>query len=1050
MIEALKTDLKPLKIVDASAGSGKTYRLVKEYLRLLLNESEDVKRFARIIAMTFTNKAAIEMKIRIVRALDELSHPHLYGEKSLKFGKELSDELKVKPEQIHERSKFILKSILHSYEDFYVMTIDKFNLKLIRSFSRDLDLPNDFDVILEEKLLIEQVVDTIMNKIGATGLTNLTETVFKYAQNNLDEGEKWNFRDKLVEFGTLLNKEKDQDLIEKLMQLDFSTQRFMQLKTAFTQTNELFLSKCKAVFERFIAHNIPTSSLPGGSNLLNKYKAMNQLNAYPNDGFFTDTFINNIVDPTPKNKTYPDDLKLASIELVKYYDETKASYFLQKHFLANFYNMALLKFMAMELFDIKKSEQLIRISEFNKLIADLVKNENAPFIYERLGVRYKNFLLDEFQDTSRLQWLNMVPLIHESISKLDKNLIVGDPKQSIYRFKNGVAEQFVALPKIYNPENEPSITKNSSYFEEMGEVDFLKENWRSSKSIVAFNNDLFPLLKEHLSNEAKDFYKSIHQNVVSKQVGLVNVFSKEIEDEEIDIIAKIIEKIEQCEKDGFKRGDICILGDRNKQTNSWANALSEKGYKVVSADSLLIKHDLKIKLIISYFKLRLNPSNASEQRKFIDIYYRIKKEETFVGMQRFLEEKTTKEGRKYFFLNFDAFVITTFQHLTDFYCKYENLYDLTQSFYSFLNWNELENPYLHHFADFVHDFELKKGPDLKDFLKHFEVLKSKTAIQIPESDDAIKIMTIHKSKGLEFPVVILPDINFTTELKSFKKYLFETDGTILYSTLKEESPIPMISELHKTELNQQFTDVLNLCYVAFTRPESRLYVLNYFTKKGFGKIIHECFKKIPGALITSDKMLSIDLGEASVKEHKKTKESAFFIPENFSDVLWYPEIALQDKKEMTQQDYLSNEQRFGNQFHLAIDQISDATQIEKTLNQLINQGEIERSFKIEMSQKLALLFANKIYLSLFENATEILSEQSILIDSQTTKRPDKIILKEQETIVIDYKTGSAKTNHSQQIIQYISLMNEMNFPSVRGYIYYSTTNELIEINPLAL
>jgi CRISPR/Cas system-associated exonuclease Cas4 (RecB family) len=260
----------------------------------------------------------------------------------------------------------------------------------------------------------------------------------------------------------------------------------------------------------------------------------------------------------------------------------------------------------------------------------------------------------------------------------------------------------------------------------------------------------------------------------------------------------------------------------------------------------------------------------------------------------------------------------------------------------------------------------------------------------------------------------------------------------------------MISELHKTELNQQFTDVLNLCYVAFTRPESRLYVLNYFTKKGFGKIIHECFKKIPGALITSDKMLSIDLGEASVKEHKKTKESAFFIPENFSDVLWYPEIALQDKKEMTQQDYLSNEQRFGNQFHLAIDQISDATQIEKTLNQLINQGEIERSFKIEMSQKLALLFANKIYLSLFENATEILSEQSILIDSQTTKRPDKIILKEQETIVIDYKTGSAKTNHSQQIIQYISLMNEMNFPSVRGYIYYSTTNELIEINPLAL
>lgn len=1050
MTEALKTDLKPLKIVDASAGSGKTYRLVKEYLLLLLNESEDVKRFSRIIAMTFTNKAAIEMKIRIVRALDELSHPLIYGEKSISFSKELSEELNVKPEIIHQRSKLILKSILHSYEDFYVMTIDKFNLKLIRSFSRDLDLPNDFDVILEEKLLIEQVVDTIMNKIGSTGLTNLTETVFKYAQNNLDEGEKWNFRDKLVEFGTLLSKEKEQALIEKLMQLDFSTQRFMQLKTAFNQTSEIFLNKCKAVFSQFNSLNIPVNNLPNASGLQSKYEALNKLVTYPDDGFFTKTFIKNIYENTPKGKIFPDEIKQATIDLYEYYNETKASFFLQKHFLSNFYNMALLKFMALELFDIKKSEQLIRISEFNKLIADLVKNENAPFIYERLGVRYKNFLLDEFQDTSRLQWLNMVPLIHESISKLDKNLIVGDPKQSIYRFKNGVAEQFVALPKIYNPENESSIAEHSIYFDKMGEVDFLKDNWRSAQSIVSFNNALFPVLKELLSDEAKDFYKSIQQNVVSKEIGLVDVISKEIEDEELDIIEKIIEKIKDCEKDGFSRGDICILGDQNKQTNRWANALTDKGYKVVSADSLLIKYDLKIKLIVSYFKIRLNPSNSSEQRKFIDLFFRIKKEETFVGLNHYLEEKTTKEGRKYSFLNFDKFIVAEFNQLSQYYCKYENLYDLTQTFYGIMNWNELENPYLHHFADFVHDFELKKGPDLKDFLSHYDVQKSKTAIQIPESDDAIKIMTIHKSKGLEFPIVILPTINFSTELKTTKKYLLETNDTIIYSTIKEDSPIPMISELHKTEYDQQFTDVLNLCYVAFTRPESRLYVLNYFTKKGFGKIIHESFKKMKEATINTDAYLTIQMGETVQKGLKKTKASSFFVPENFSSVLWYPEIALQDKKEMYQHDYLSDEQRFGNQFHLALDQITDENQMDSMLTQLINQGEIERGFKKQIEEKLQQLYANKNYTSLFNNAIELLSEQSILIDSQTTKRPDKIILKEQETIVIDYKTGSAKPNHTLQMTEYISLFNKMNYPKVKGYIYYSTTNELIEINPLML
>lgn len=1050
MSEAVIPVNKTLKIVDASAGSGKTYNLVKEYLELVLSEKDDVKRFSRIIAMTFTNKAAIEMKIRIVKALDELSYPQLNINKNEKLIEDLAHSLTTSVEELHRRAKMCLKAVLHSYEDFFVMTIDKFNLKLIRSFSRDLDLPADFDVILEEKILIEQVVDTIMNKIGSAGLNTLTETVFKYAQHNLDEGEKWNFRDKLVEFGSLLSKEKDQELIGKLMQLDFSLDRFHILKSTFNHLNASFTNKCKAVYTLFSSLNIPATSLPNSSNQVRKYEAINSLSSYPDDAFFTKTFTDSLYNETPKGKVFPDNLKKATTELFDYYNQTKASYFIQKHFLANFYNMALLKFMAMELFDIKKNEQLIRISEFNQLIADLVKNENAPFIYERLGVRYKNFLLDEFQDTSRLQWLNMAPLIHESLSNGDKNLIVGDPKQSIYRFKNGVAEQFVALPSIYNPEGEPEIEKRSAYFRSMGNISFLTNNWRSTKEIVEFNNALFPLLKEKLAVDAQKFYTSIKQDVTSEKKGLIDVISKEVEDEEIDIISEIIEKIKACENDGFKRGDICLLGDRNKQTNLWANALTEKGYKVVSADSLLIKHDLKIKLVISFFKLRLNPSYSSEQKKFIDLFFRIKGIETYSGMKTYLEERISKEEKKYQFLNFDVFIIDQFQQVSKFYCKYENLYDLTQLFYKLLNWNELENPYLHHFADFVHDFELKKGPDLKDFLAHFDIQKSKTAIQIPESDDAIKIMTIHKSKGLEFPVVILPNINFSIELKASKKYLLETNETILYTTLKEKSPIPVISDLHNEEFNQQFTDVLNLCYVAFTRPESRLYVLNYFTKKGFGKIVHECFKIMPGAKVESEQKVSIVIGEQ--KQHSSTKKdsSKFFIPENFSSVLWYPEIALQDKKEMVQKDYLSNERRFGNQFHIAIDAINELKEIEQTVHSLIQEGLIERSFQEELSEKLIQLFKLPEYVALFKNVTEILSEQSIIIDELTTKRPDKMILKPTETVVIDYKTGIPKPKDISQIDEYITLLNTMNYPNVKGYIYYTNTNELIAINPLML
>ena len=265
--------------------------------------------------------------------------------------------------------------------------------------------------------------------------------------------------------------------------------------------------------------------------------------------------------------------------------------------------------MAKALVTIKKDEQLIRISEFNKLISDLVRNELAPFIYERLGIRFQNFLLDEFQDTSRLQWLNMVPLIRESLSNENKNLIVGDPKQSIYRFKNGVAEQFVALPGVYNPEKHTTIQDHSDYFESMGHVVSLEENYRSSSTIVEFNNTLFPKIKEMLSDEAKDFYNSIVQNPISKLEGFVDILSVPEEKDNTDLVPEIVERIEQCVADGFKLGDICILADLNFKANQWAIELTKRKYKIVSAESLLVQNEIKVKLIVSYLKRRLNPSS---------------------------------------------------------------------------------------------------------------------------------------------------------------------------------------------------------------------------------------------------------------------------------------------------------------------------------------------------------------------------------------------------------------------------------------------------------
>lgn len=1036
--------LKPLKVLNASAGSGKTYNLVKEYILLLLSDEKDLSRFSRIIAMTFTNKAALEMKTRIVRALDELSYPEIFKERSDSYAIEIGKELGVNPEEVHARAQRVLQNILHRYEDFFVMTIDKFNLKLIRSFSRDLDLPNDFDVILNESEVIEQVVDLLLSQLGKKDLENLTSLVFEYAKDNLDEGERWNFRDQLIEFSKILSKEKEQPVINRLMEMDFSIFRRKQLVQTLNDQVEEFLDRCRSVLKKYTDAAVPADLYPGKSTTTKAIEKLGQFDSIPGT-LFSDSILSKAAEEPPKGREFPQDLRKGMLELQGYYDQIAPIYFVGKAFLKNFYNMALLQYLARSLHTVKKEEQLIRISEFNTLISDLVRNEQAPFIYERLGTRFHNFLLDEFQDTSRLQWLNMVPLVHESISNVNKNLIVGDPKQSIYRFKNGVAEQFVALPKIYNPENDPLITERSVYFDEMGHVRSLEDNWRSSPVIVNFNNDLFPVIRDRLPSSSKDFYNSIHQNAKSKLPGLVDIISAEGKMGDLDLVPLIVNKIQECERDGFKRGDICILSDVNYRANTWAVELTKLGYKVVSSESLLVQNEVKVKLVISYLKRRLNPSSSSEKKRFSEIFFRINKQDAFAKYRTYFERKTDADGKEYTFFNDDRFIADHFGSAADFFCKYENLYDLIQSFYSLMKWDELKNPYLHHFADFAHEYELAKGPDLRSFLDHYEEQRNKLAIQMPDSDDAIKIMTIHKSKGLEFPIVILPFMNFDLTIRNGSRFLIEVDDYILYTTLSKTSPISEIRSLNEFELSQILTDKVNQCYVAFTRPIERLYVFNHFEKKHFGVILHDCLSKLPAA--TQDGgTVRIELGttERNATAEKKG-DSSFFIPQSNAETLWFPEISLQDDPDLNRKDLLSDEQRFGNQFHIAMAAIDHPSEIEQKIKYLIQTGEIEEQFSEVITDKIIALFKDENFKSLFDEAIEILNEQSIILDEKNTRRPDKLILKKDRTIIIDYKTGLPVPKYERQMAEYIQTLKRMELPNVKGYLLYTVNNELREI-----
>ncbi len=1070
------TTQKPLKILNASAGSGKTFNLVKEYICLLLGESYKTNRFANIIAMTFTNKAALEMKSRIIQALDELSFPDKYGKKSDDYALLIGDELGADPEEIHVRAQIVLKNILHRYEDFHVMTIDKFNLKLIRSFSRDLNLPNDFEIILNENEVIERVVDTMMSQLGQTDLQKLTDLVFAYAKDNIEEGQKWDFRKDLIQFASILQKENYFAIVEQLMECDFSGETLNSLKFDRKRMTDHFVGKCKLVYQLFINENLSSNELPGGIHTYNPINNLQTHSKIPTDKLFTDSFIKYCSKEAPDKKRFPSNLQEELLNLQKEWEQCIKEYTSISLYIKNFYNMALLQFMAKQLDSVRKDEQLIRISEFNKLISDLVKNEEAPFIYERLGTRFHHFLLDEFQDTSHLQWLNMVPLLHESISQGNKNLIVGDPKQSIYRFKNGLAEQFVALPAIHNPDNDSKVAERSAYFSRMGESFPLEDNWRSSATIVNFNNQFFEILKQELDEEFKPFYNSIAQNPKSKKDGYIEIVSRKLEkEEENNEVKLLLEWIQSCENEEFKRGDICILGNRNIECSGWAISLTENGYEVVSADSLLVDNSPEVQLAIAYLRRRLNPLSENEKRRFGEMYFRMFPSNAYQKYKSYLNEKITEStGKKYRFFNDERFLVDCFGSKLDFFVKYENLYDLIQKFYALIKFDELTNPYLHHLADMAHEYDLNKGPDLKGFLENYSSQGKKSAVQLPESENAIRIMSIHKSKGLEFPVVMIPKMDFDLGINKKTNFLITTKERILYTPQGKNSPVDEIKAFTEQEIGQVKTDVINKCYVAMTRPIERMYINNESDKQSkFSEIFRNILSQIDGEKVEIDGGFKLILGERINKSNEeKTLEAPYFIPKNVNDRLWFPDIALQDQVDLLTSETLTDARRYGNQLHLILSIVNFEDEIESCIESLYKEGQLELEFIDRMKIDMKKIFNDSEYQYLFENSTEILSEQAIIADEFTTIRPDKIIVKDiktqdfktqdfktrdckikdlktdekrQKAIVIDYKTGMPNDKYVTQINQYAFALQEVGYIEVEGYIFYTSTQKLVRV-----
>lgn len=1048
---------KPLLVYSASAGSGKTFSLVQTYLRLVLGvkdeKSFNPNKFAHILAMTFTNKAALEMKERIIEALNDLAYYTSFEEeRRKKVDGVLNEVIKntgLTPQVIQERSKLVLSHILHAFEDFNVLTIDKFSLRLIRTFSRDLDLQENFQITLDLDTMLNEVIDELISKVGRKGEEEITKLALTYAKSNSDDGSRWDFKNSLMKFSKVLTIERNHGFIKELLEGNSNTMSYKDIQAEISKMENAHKEMCLDLYNYF------DSLSPNPDDYFQKQRGIygfiygmkdRTLDKPRIPSSYITAYLDNEerVQKLPMDPVVLDKLR----DLLEVEQEWMSEYFTLSRIRRNFYNLELLKYVSQELERYKERENVIGIFEFGLKISELLSEENAPFVYERLGNRYNHYLLDEFQDTSLLQWRNLIPLVHESIAHNYDNLIVGDPKQAIYRFRNGLVEQFVELPEIYNPENNEDLQQISQYFKQQGVKLELEDNYRSKEEVVRFNNAFFKRFLDLSPENLKKYYVDIEQNPKKGTGGYVNI---QVLDEKLneDIESSyLISQIETCIEDGYFPGDICVLVRSNKEGTRYAKNLIAAGYSIVSSDSLTVSSDALVRLCIDYLNLRRNSSSRSQKIKFATSYYAINGLDPIEEIKKYWIEGNVGQ------LDFEAFVEDTFESKTALFFPYENLYDLGTKFLKLVKKTELENPYFHHLMELFQNFDNKEGPDIRVFLDRWDVKLKSDSIQMPESYDSIKIMTVHKSKGLEFPVVILPNLNWSISPYRGEQFVKADGGRLLYTQLtRDDVGVPeYMGKEYDKEYERILLDELNALYVAFTRPAERMYAL---LEKGtrsktsvyysnVNQLITALFDIWDGEEIQARKAGGVfEVGEALKKERNEESKSNVekITPSNLTDFLWFPEIAFKDA-DAIQDESIKDDIKKGNQLHLLLSKTDDVDEIEHEAKRLVMLGRIDKKWSEELA-KTAVNVLQLLEKGLsISKAIKSLSEQDLIMGEDEVKRPDKIYVFQDKVVVVDFKSGMAQSKYKKQVLSYINDLKDIGYTNVKGYLLYSNNLKL--------
>ncbi|MCF8406047.1 MAG: UvrD-helicase domain-containing protein [Bacteroidales bacterium] len=1049
-------------VYNSSAGSGKTFTLVTEYLSLALSDNG---KFRQILAITFTNKAAQEMKHRVLLALKEIAELNKFPSSgSVKYLLPILEKnTGLDHNEIQQRAERLLSQILHSYDDFAVSTIDSFVHRVIKSFSFDLKIPMNFEVELDTDSLLRKSIDILISKVGSED--KLTSFLVNYIKSQTEEDKSWNIENDLLSASKMLMLEDGQIHIENLKSLSLSdfSEIIQKTHSLVREFEHKITDQAKAAWALILSENIPIDSFYQGKqgigtyfkNLANGLLNKTEPNSYVEKTVSQDKWFAGKIDQVDqasisKNK---DKLLQYFITIQDIAKDGFAKYISYNEILKNLYPLAILNEIEKVIAEYKAENDILLIAEFNKRIASIVLNESVPFIYERIGEKFKHYLIDEFQDTSILQWQNFLPLIENSLSEGYFNLIVGDGKQAIYRWRNGEVEQFIALPQIYKNNGSISQQQQEAALARNYKAKVLSYNFRSKNQIIDFNNSFFDFAKQKLSIPHQKIYQdSIQKSISSFKDGFIQIdfhdnksSSQTFSEFNLENIKRTILSLFD---EGFQPKDVAILCRSNHHASQIAQHLLSNKIEVLSSESLLISSSPEVRLLVAMIQLIINPDDQISKTLVCNWL------EDNGKSNKQLNDHLLNSGTVQIFNKADRDCHPDFfsylhdigypVHISSILSKslYETVEDLARTF----DLLSTPNAYLLFFLDAVQQQTGTGKANIHNFLEWWDSKKAKLSIIVPEGVNAVKIMTIHKSKGLEFPVVIYP---FANEKPGNSKDTLWADisalslndlksGILNKSSQLEKS---VFNHIYEEETSKSYLDLINILYVVLTRASDRIYIQTQTpapnSKTNLSvPILFKGYLKEKG--LWQEGQSTYQFGTKTLIDSpvEGQLESNYQLDQIISES-WKGKVLLSlQAPRYWDIDDPDKDSNWGTLLHSILAEIYLYEDINHVLTKYYNSGIISAMERETLGKKLTgFMSLDTVKPYFLENITSI-NEPELIAPDGNVYRPDRIVIKENMISVIDYKTGKYSPNHENQVKQYMNLIKKMKSIDVEGILIY--------------